>query len=274
MYVIGLTGNIATGKSTVAHMLERLGAEVLDADKLAHWVMRAGTEVHRRIVRRFGEGVLSRKGSPRREAEIDRKALGQIVFADRQALADLEEIVHPEVVVETLRWLQQVAKPVAVIEAIKLLEARMHVHCDAVWVVTSPRTVQEKRLRTTRHLSAAQARARINAQPPAEDKVRSADVVIDNGGSLEDCWRQVLRAWNTIPSAPHWPEDTPWVATADVARPHGLRSLWRGVALAMGMVALVLVSSGGAGLAVGQRAWFAGLAALLGLVCSWLMGWE
>lgn len=287
MYVIGLTGNIATGKSTVAHMLERLGAEVLDADKLAHWVMRPGTEVYHRIVQRFGRGVLvreralrraerSRQGddSIRREPEIDRRALGRIVFADPQALADLEQIVHPEVVLETLRWLQRVTKPVAVIEAVKLLEAQIHVHCDVVWVVTSPRAVQEQRLRTTRHLTQAEAKVRIDAQPPQRGKVRFADVVIDNSGSLENSWQQVLHAWNAIPSAPHWPDETPWIAAQPAARPRSLRALWRSLLLAVGMVALVLIASGGVGLTIAQRAWFASLAALLGLACSWLMGWE
>jgi hypothetical protein len=111
--------------------------------------------------------------------------------------------------------------------------------------------------------------------------VRAADTVIDNSGALEATWGQVLTAWNAIPSAPHWPADTPFDATAlsasqsPSARPApALRPLWRAAILTVGMAALTLVASGGAGLSLGQRAWFCGLAAVLGLACSWLMGWE
>ncbi|NLG50357.1 MAG: dephospho-CoA kinase [Chloroflexi bacterium] len=196
MYVIGLTGNIATGKSTVADMLARLGACVLDADKLAHQVMRPGTETYRRIVGRFGEAILKPGG------EIDRPALGAIVFADPAALRDLDGIVHPAVVEESLRWLQACDRPVAVIEAIKLLEANMHRYCDAVWVVTSSREQQVNRLVTTRSLTTEQAEQRIDAQPDPQEKIARADVVIDNSGSLDATRAQVLRAWNAIPGVP------------------------------------------------------------------------
>jgi dephospho-CoA kinase len=192
-YVIGLTGNIATGKSTVAAMLERLGACVIDADRLAHWTMRAGTGVNAGIAARFGADVLTRDG------EIDRRRLGAIVFADAVALRDLEALVHPAVVKETLRRLQACQRAVAVVEAIKLLEAEMQRYCRAIWVVTSPRAVQMERLVRTRGLSEAEAILRIDAQPPQEDKVARADVVIDNGGNLEDTWRQVVRAWSAVP---------------------------------------------------------------------------
>jgi dephospho-CoA kinase len=204
MYVIGLTGNIATGKSTVAAMLARLGAWVIDADKLAHRAMGAGGEVHRRIVARFGPTILAADG------EIDRAKLGGIVFADPEALRDLERIVHPAVVQETLRLLAQNDRPVAVIEAIKLLEAEMHRYCQAVWVVTCRREQQLERLMHTRHLSLAEAELRVAAQPPAEEKVARADVVIDNSNGLEETWQQVLRAWNAIPGVAPVPLERPW----------------------------------------------------------------
>ncbi len=204
MYVIGLTGNIATGKSTVAAMLARLGAYVIDADKLAHRAMRAGGKVHRRIVARFGQGILAADG------EIDRAKLGAIVFADAQALQDLERIVHPAVVQETLRLLAECAAEVAVIEAIKLLEAQMHRYCQAVWVVTCRREQQIQRLMHTRHLSRAEAELRVAAQPPPEEKLARADVVIDNANGLEETWRQVVRAWNAIPGAAPASLDLPW----------------------------------------------------------------
>jgi dephospho-CoA kinase len=205
MFVIGLTGNIATGKSTVMAMLARLGAFIIDADKLAHHLMRAGTPVHQRIVARFGAAVLAPSG------EIDRARLGAIVFADAQALRDLEAIVHPAVVEETLALLRAATEPVAVVEAIKLLEAGMERTCQAVWVVAAPRAQQVERLMRTRHLAQTEAELRIAAQPPTSAKVARADVVIDNGGALADTWAQVVRAWNAIPGAPHVVPEVPWL---------------------------------------------------------------
>lgn len=195
MYTIGLTGNIATGKSTVAGMLADLGAYVIDADRLVHGLMRPGTDVSRAIAERFGPDVVLPDGG------IDRAVLGAIVFADSTALADLEAITHPPVVALTLRLLSESTAHVGVVEAIKLLEARMHRHCDAVWVVVAPRPVQIERLMRTRGLARAEAEMRIDAQPPAAEKIARADVIIDNSGGLEDTRAQVQRAWRAIPEA-------------------------------------------------------------------------
>jgi dephospho-CoA kinase len=208
-YVIGLTGNIATGKSTVAAVLGSLGADVLDADKLGHWVMRAGTEVYQHIVARFGCQILAPNG------EIDRSRLGPVVFADPQALADLESFVHPAVVQETLRWIAASQSSVRVVEAVKLLEAEMDRFCQAVWVVTALRVQQVERLMTTRHLDREAAELRLAAQPASEERARRADVLIDNSGTLAETWRQVLAAWNEIPGVAPVSHDAPWV----VARP-------------------------------------------------------
>jgi len=195
VYTIGLTGNIATGKSTVAAMLADLGAYVIDADLVAHELMRAGTDVSRAIAERFGPGVVCADGA------IDRTALGAIVFADAAALADLERIVHPPVIARTLQLLGESDAPVRVVEAIKLLEAEMHRHCDAVWVVVASRQQQVERLMRTRNLSRDEADARIDAQAPAAEKVARADVVIDNSGGFRETRAQVLRAWRAIPDA-------------------------------------------------------------------------
>lgn len=203
-YVIGLTGNIATGKSTVAAMLARLGAYVLDADKLVHEALRAGTDVHRRVVARFGAGILDAHG------EVDRAGLGALVFADPAALQDLERIVHPVVVEETLHRLRACQEPVAVVEAIKLLEAQMHRHCDAVWVVIARREQQLERLLRTRNLTRAQAELRLAAQPSVAEKLARAHVVIDNSHSLAETWGQVVRAWDAIPGVPPAPRDMAW----------------------------------------------------------------
>ena len=203
MYVIGLTGNIATGKSTVAGMLRHLGAFVLDADGIAHQLMLPETEIYGRIVARFGRAIVAEDGT------IDRAALGEIVFADPEALSDLEQIVHPGVVSETLSLLCAASASVAVVEAIKLLEADMHRHSDAIWLVLSSREAQVERLMASRGLTQAQAALRIDAQPPVADKVACADVVIDNSGTLEATWAQVVDAWRRIPGAPP-PPATVW----------------------------------------------------------------
>ncbi len=189
MLAIGLTGNIATGKSTVARMLADKGACVIDADRLAHESMRPGTPVHQRIIERFGTGVCDANG------EIDRHALGDIVFDDAWALADLEAIVHPCVVRETRRRLARCEAPVAVVEAIKLLEAEMHADCDVVWVVTAPRDEQVARLVHERGMSLQEAERRIDAQAPQEEKAARADLVIENSATLDDLHGQVQAGW-------------------------------------------------------------------------------
>lgn len=191
-YLIGLTGNIACGKSTVLRELQRLGAAVLDADAVAHQVMRAGTAVHRAIVEAFGESVLAPSG------EIDRRALGAIVFADPQALARLEAIVHPAVLEETRRWLERVDAPVAVIDAIKLFEAGIADWCDEVWVVTCPEEEQLRRLVEYRGLSPEDAWKRIRAQPPQAEKAARADRVIENAGSVGQLRARVREIWQTL----------------------------------------------------------------------------
>lgn len=188
-YQIGLTGNIACGKSTVLQELERLGAAVLDADAVAHQAMRSGTAVHAAIIAAFGLDILDAAG------EIDRRALGAIVFRDPAALAQLEAIVHPAVVAYTEEWLGGLKSEVAVIDAIKLIEAGIADRCDEVWVVTCPPEEQVRRLQAYRGLSEEEAWTRIRAQPPQQEKVDRADVVIDNSGSIGRTRAQVRSAY-------------------------------------------------------------------------------
>jgi dephospho-CoA kinase len=191
-YLIGLTGNIATGKSTVAKMLEELGATVIDADALVHDLQRKGTPVYDDIVAAFGPGILDRAG------EIDRKALGSIVFADPEKLRTLESVVHPAVSIESMRRIAEAPTPIVVYEAIKLIEAGRAEMCDALWVVTARSDVQLQRLMRDRHMSEAEARQRIEAQPPQSEKIKRATVVIDNSGSLKETRRQVITAFQAI----------------------------------------------------------------------------
>jgi dephospho-CoA kinase len=192
MYVIGLTGNIATGKSTVLEMLRALGAEIIDADALAHEVMSPRSPQWEAIVQAFGPRILTPGG------EIDRVALGEIVFQDREELQQLEGIVHPEVARRIRQAIAVCDCPVVVIEAIKLLESGLGRRCDALWVVTASSEQQLERLMRERDLSEAAARQRIEIQPPQEEKVALADVVIDNSGSLNETRRQVESHWRQI----------------------------------------------------------------------------
>jgi dephospho-CoA kinase len=214
VYLIGLTGNIACGKSTVLKMLAECGAHVIDADRVVHELQQPGQAVYDEIVAVFGSDILSAPNGP-----IDRRKLGAIVFTDPTALRRLEQIVHPAVHAHILAWLDRVgnreegtgkrsdldSRPptpdprplVAVIDAIKLLEAGWKPLCDAIWVVTCTREQQLERLITTRVMSEREALERIDAQPPQGEKVAQADVIIDNSGSLEHTRRQVAVAWRS-----------------------------------------------------------------------------
>jgi dephospho-CoA kinase len=193
-YVIGLTGNIGTGKSVVRRMLEHMGAFGIDADSFAHRAIAKGAPGYNQVVQTFGSWVIGPDG------EIDRAKLGRLVFSDKQALAQLEAIIHP-LVLQAVDWLiQRSNKQVVVVEAIKLLEANMHKACDSVWVVYAPPEAQLARLIQRRRMSEAEARQRIQAQPPQEQKIAAANVVIKNTGSFEDTWRLVFAAWQkTVP---------------------------------------------------------------------------
>jgi dephospho-CoA kinase len=197
IYLIGLTGNIATGKSLVARMLSDLRAHVIDADALVHELQRKGTSVWAGIVGEFGEEIL------RADGEIDRAKLSALVFSDSKALRQLEGIVHPAVGLEIERRLSRLRLPtsdfqVVVIEAIKLIEEGLHERCNALWVVTSRPEVQLERLMRTRGLSEADAQVRIAAQPPQSEKAALADVLIENNGTVEDLRAQVFHHWEQI----------------------------------------------------------------------------
>ena len=184
-YHIGLTGNIACGKSTVGRLLVARGAEYIDADRLVHALMEPGTPENERIVARFGPDVQAADG------RIDRPWLGAIVFADPAALKDLEAILHPGVRAEIRRRLAASTAPIFVVDAIKLLEGGLAREMDAVWVVVCPRAEQVRRLVAERGLSAEHAETRISAQGSQEEKARQATVVIENGGTLAETERQV-----------------------------------------------------------------------------------
>ncbi len=192
-YRIGLTGNIATGKTTVARILHALGAEHIDADRVAHAVMAPGGPAYEAVVADFGEKILADDGA------IDRQALGAIVFNDAEALARLEADVHPPTIAEVNRRIARSDAPVVVVEAIKLLESGMAEQYDAVWVTTCPRQEQMRRLIEGRDMAQSEAARRVDAQSPPAEKLARADVVIDTGGTLAETRAQVRAAWDAIP---------------------------------------------------------------------------
>lgn len=190
--VVGITGNIATGKSTVARMLGELGAEVIDADRVAHRVMQAGTPTWEAVVAAFGREIVGADG------EIDRRQLGAIVFGDAAALARLEAIVHPPTIESVNHRIAASTAAVVAVEAIKLIEAGIADDCDSVWVTVCRPKQQVARIVAGRGLSRAEAERRVRAQSSPELKVARADVVIDTSGSLPQTRAQVEAAWKRL----------------------------------------------------------------------------
>jgi dephospho-CoA kinase len=191
-FVIGLTGNIATGKSVVRRMLEHLGAYTIDADALAHRTYAKGAPGYQQVIDRFGKWLVGRDG------EIDRSKLGNLVFNDAEAMSQLEAIVHPLVRQAAEMLIKRATQPVVVIEAIKLLEGDLRKVCDTIWVTNAPEEVQIERLVRKRGLSREKALERIKAQSPQSSKVKLANIVLTNTGSYDDLWKQVSAAWKEI----------------------------------------------------------------------------
>jgi len=191
-YVIGLTGNIATGKSVVRRMLEHLGAYTIDADTLSHRAIAKGAPGYQPVVEAFGRFILDTSG------EIDRAKLGRLAFSDPDVLRELEVIVHPLVEHAVDLMIKRASQRVIVIEAIKLLEGNLVSQCDTVWTTFAPESVQKARLVQKRGMTEQEATQRIQVQPPQEVKTAAAKVVIQNAGSFEETWKQVVAAWKVI----------------------------------------------------------------------------
>jgi dephospho-CoA kinase len=197
-YIIGVTGNIACGKSSVVAELIKLGATAIDADSVTRELQQPGQAVYKTIVASFGPTVVLPDG------QLNRKALADIVFSDASQLRILESIVHPVVRQHILRWLAQLPEgsymhpTIAVIDAIKLIESGWPDHCNAVWVITCNRAQQIERLCRTRNMHKAEAIQRIDAQNPQSAKIEVADVVIDNTGDWEHTVSQIHLHWHAI----------------------------------------------------------------------------
>lgn len=204
MPVIGLTGNIGSGKSTVAKQLESHGAKVIDADQVARAVVQPGTPALEEIIESFGRGVLNNKG------ELDRKKMGDIVFADPQARARLNAITHPRIKEAIHRELETFAgkagPEVLVLDAPLLIEVGLDHIVDEVWVVKVEEEAQIKRLAKRNGLNPAEVRRRIAAQLPQGKKLKYARRIIDNSGDPADTKKQVDRHWSDF-SKEHFQEN-------------------------------------------------------------------
>ena len=189
MFVIGLTGNFGTGKTTVSQILAKLGAVIIDADKLGHGLLQPDAETYGEIVAAFDKSILKPNG------EIDRNKLGRLVFADAAALNKLNQIIHPricEIVKQKIEEYRQAGIRVVVLEAALLIEADGLKHLvDQVWVTTAPEAAIVRRLKSQRGLKEEQILARLQAQMPQEEKAKRADVVINTDCSLDELRKRV-----------------------------------------------------------------------------------
>ncbi|OAB32025.1 dephospho-CoA kinase [Paenibacillus macquariensis subsp. defensor] len=190
---IGLTGGIATGKSTVSSLLVKKGAMLVDADAIAREVMLPGHPVLAAVAEFFGQGILQEDGT------LDRKKLGSIVFDDKEALKSLNDISHPEIRKEIRKQMMELetAYPerLVVVDIPLLYESGLQSMFEEVWVVYAPRDVQKERLMKRDLLSIGQAEARLQSQMDIEQKKSLADRVIDNSHSLEVTEQQVNECW-------------------------------------------------------------------------------
>jgi dephospho-CoA kinase len=194
---IGLTGGIASGKSTVSKMLVELGADYIDADLVGHQIYQPGKEAWQEIIDTWGEDLLLP------DQTINRQKLGAIVFSAPEALARLNQITHPRIKAELkkeidLRKKSESDVKALVIEAAILIEANWHPLFDKIWVVITDEKTAIDRLAKSKGMTPEQARARIDAQLSNEERKKYADVVIENNGSLEEVLKQVEKAWAEI----------------------------------------------------------------------------
>jgi dephospho-CoA kinase len=198
--VIGLTGGIATGKSTVSAILKNAGAVIIDADRIARRVVKKNLPAYRQILAHFGESVLLPDG------EINRAALGNLIFSDSRKKQLLNSIVHPHVQKETDRQLRHIAKKnpnaLVILDIPLLLEAGMRKDFSEVIVVYAPEHIQIKRLMERDHISQEDALARIRSQMPIEKKKSLATMVIDNSGPIEDTRKQTLEILQRLKQPP------------------------------------------------------------------------
>lgn len=197
MKVIGLTGGIGSGKSTVSKFLAHLGAVVIDADKVGHEVFKPGTKAWQEVVDAFGQGIISADGT------IDRRKLGEIVFSNPGARAKLNQVMHPLIYEQVKSRIGEYGRKgvaIIIVEAPLLLEVGWKSLVDEVWVTSASEATVIKRLKEQKGLPEAQSLARIRAQLTDEERIRQADVVIDTDCALDELKERVEALWRKLRS--------------------------------------------------------------------------
>ncbi|HHV83756.1 MAG TPA: dephospho-CoA kinase [Tepidanaerobacter syntrophicus] len=197
MIVIGLTGGIASGKSTVTALLKEKGAVIIDADKIAREIMSKGEPAWFEVLNYFGDEILNDDRS-----DIDRKKLASIVFSDKAKLEALNNITHPKIIEEIKKQVEEykkAGKKIIVIDAALLIEAGLDKIVDEVWVIAANEDVQLQRLMAReKDITKDEAVKRIKSQMPLAEKLKFADRVIDNNSSIEETKNQVDKIWTKI----------------------------------------------------------------------------
>jgi len=183
--VVGITGGIGCGKTTVSGMFGSLGAKVIDADAVGHSLLRPKTKTYKRILRVFGRQILGTKGT------IDRPKLAKIVFGDKKLLVKLNRILHPEIISRIRGKIKSVSKGLIVLDAPLLIETKEENLADRIIVVKAGQANQIKRFRDKTGLTVREIRQRIRTQMPLSHKVRRADFIIDNDSGLKETRKQV-----------------------------------------------------------------------------------
>ena len=196
MLQVGLTGNIATGKSQASKKFAELGAQVIDADLIAHEILNPGTDTFGTILENFGDGILGGDGT------IDRRKLGKIVFSNPEKRFLLNRLTHPVIgdrILRSIDWIERNSEAkVVIIEAALMVEVGSYKRYHALVVVTCQRSIQLSRLMDRDKLSLEDAKARIGSQMPIEEKLKLADYSIDTSGSLRETHRQVEMVYGSL----------------------------------------------------------------------------
>ncbi len=190
--IIGLTGGIASGKSTVSNILKGLGAHIIDADRIARDVVAPGSDALAEIVAFFGEGVISSDGS------LKRGELSRIVFNDPDALRTLNGITHPRIIeaIHTRIQKESMCEDILILDAALLIELKLGSLVDETWLICVQPETQIERLLRRENMSRADAEKIISVQLPLDEKMKVADVCIDNNGSMEDLQNRIKKLWN------------------------------------------------------------------------------
>ncbi len=195
MKIIGLTGGIGSGKSTAARFLAELGAQVEDLDKIGNNALKKGSNAYKKAISEFGEGILDK------DSEINRTKLGKIVFGDNEALKRLNKIVHPEIdkaIDQKLKEYRRQGIKVVILEAAVMLEVGKSHQADEIWVTIASENVVLKRLKERSGYSETEMKARIHSQMTNEERIKRANVVINNDGTLDELKAKVKTEWEKL----------------------------------------------------------------------------